>query len=330
MNKINLKNKKAFSLIELSIVLLIVGVIVAGVTQSSRLVSAFRISSAKTITTASPVVSTKNLLFWYETSSDASFLSSEAENLTVITQWNDINPQSTGKFNAYAGQKTNASAITYNLASSSTSGNTSGPTYIKDGINGIPTLRFTNAATTYKYLVADYSARNLPTDDMTMFLVIYYRSGDGWIIDRACNNNSNATYACFPNYNNGNPLFGAGFFSNNFYFMQRSTTGTGVSGSFYFDTGYDVSANRKYVITLERKYGVSWKAYVNGVVTSTTYSDVIGAIALDPVKIGRHADDNTSTSDFDLSELIFFTGPIKTSDRQAIEQYLGKKYGINI
>ena len=46
------KNKisKAFSLIELSIVILIIRILVAGVTQSSRLVTQFRLLSARNMT----------------------------------------------------------------------------------------------------------------------------------------------------------------------------------------------------------------------------------------------------------------------------------------
>ncbi|MFM7621329.1 MAG: prepilin-type N-terminal cleavage/methylation domain-containing protein [Alphaproteobacteria bacterium] len=41
---------KAFSLIELSIVILIIGILVAGVTQSSRLIRQMKLLSAQSIT----------------------------------------------------------------------------------------------------------------------------------------------------------------------------------------------------------------------------------------------------------------------------------------
>ena len=103
--------KKAFSLIELSIVILIIGILVAGVTQSSRLIREFRVSTAESLTQSSPVASIKGLTFWLETSLDASFLPNEAEDGMVITQWNDINPQTTTKSNAWAGQRTTPSGI---------------------------------------------------------------------------------------------------------------------------------------------------------------------------------------------------------------------------
>lgn len=52
-----MKNKKAFSLIELSIVILIIGIIVAGVTQGLRLINAFRLSSAKSLTNRNRAIS---------------------------------------------------------------------------------------------------------------------------------------------------------------------------------------------------------------------------------------------------------------------------------
>ena len=67
------KNLKAFSLIELSIVILIIGILVAGVTQSSRLIREFKLTTAKNLTRNSPVSSIKGLYFWFETTSESSF-----------------------------------------------------------------------------------------------------------------------------------------------------------------------------------------------------------------------------------------------------------------
>lgn len=48
-----MKKNSAFSLIELSIVILIVGIIIAGVTQSSSLIRKMRLSSARQLTSTS-------------------------------------------------------------------------------------------------------------------------------------------------------------------------------------------------------------------------------------------------------------------------------------
>jgi prepilin-type N-terminal cleavage/methylation domain-containing protein len=323
--------KKAFSLIELSIVILIIGILIAGVTQSSRLIRAFRVSTAQSLTQSSPVASIKGLIFWFETSLEASFLSSEASDQTVITQWNDINPQNSYKANAWAGQRTTASAISYNIASSGTTLNTSGPTYIENGINSVPTLRFTNAATTYRYLSVDYSAKNFQNEGMTVFAVVSHRSGSGWIFDRNCVTSAGVPNACGSSYNLGNPLFGAQISSNSLLFDARDNAGTLTSsGNFYFTTGGTLSPNNKYVLTFERRYGTDFRAFINGIVTSTTVADGLGMINMDPVKIGRHADNNADTLDIDISEFILFSGKVKDVDREAVEDYLGKKYGIKV
>ncbi len=93
----NNRRISAFSLIEISIVILIIGILVAGVTQSSRLISQAKLSGAKSMTQSAPVSSIKNLALWIESTSDASFQSSDLDDGTAITTWNDINPQATLK-----------------------------------------------------------------------------------------------------------------------------------------------------------------------------------------------------------------------------------------
>lgn len=83
----------AFSLVELSIVILVIGILVAGVTSGSRLVSEFQLTTARTLTKSSPVAGIKDLMLWYETSLESSFKSSERTNNSQISVWYDINPQ---------------------------------------------------------------------------------------------------------------------------------------------------------------------------------------------------------------------------------------------
>ena len=73
----NSKNKKllAFSLIELSIVVLIIGILIAGVTQGSRLIRQSKIKTAQNQTTNSPVNSITGLNLWLETTLDDSVIS---------------------------------------------------------------------------------------------------------------------------------------------------------------------------------------------------------------------------------------------------------------
>lgn len=129
--KNNNSKSTAFSLIELSIVILIIGILIVGVTQGSIVISKMRLTTAAAITQSSPVSSIPNLTSWYETTSEKSFDYAESKNGSVVTNWYDINPQSSTKFNA-------------------TASGTARPVYTTDSINNLPTLNFdgTNDAMT--------------------------------------------------------------------------------------------------------------------------------------------------------------------------------------
>ena len=95
-------NKKAFSLIELSIVILIIGILVAGVTQSSRLISRMKQISVRSLTLNSPISSIKDLYAWYETSLESSFNEAETADGSTINNLYDLNPQTaSGKVNFF-------------------------------------------------------------------------------------------------------------------------------------------------------------------------------------------------------------------------------------
>lgn len=94
-------SRSAFSLIELSIVILIVGVLIAGVTQGSKMIKESRRATAQTLTQSSPVNDTPDLALWYETSLSSSFIPTEVqEDGGSISTWYDNNSQGVKKNNA--------------------------------------------------------------------------------------------------------------------------------------------------------------------------------------------------------------------------------------
>ncbi len=116
--------KKAFSLIELSIVVLIIGILIAGVTQGSRLINKAKLSNARNKTQSSDVASIRGLSLWLESTSTKSFDDIETEENSPITNWYDINPQNPNGANA--NQSTTDSK----------------PTYILDSDTGLPVVSF--------------------------------------------------------------------------------------------------------------------------------------------------------------------------------------------
>jgi prepilin-type N-terminal cleavage/methylation domain-containing protein len=144
------KNKSitAFSLIELSIVILIIGILVAGVTQSSRLVRAIRLQTARSLTTSSPVSSIKNLTMWYETTLEKSVDESERQDGIEVSKWFDISP----------------TAVTKNDATQATLANR--PKFTDNMINGLPALKFDGTADYF-----DINGALLVGTEYTIFVV---------------------------------------------------------------------------------------------------------------------------------------------------------------
>ncbi len=148
MKKFLTRKISAFSLLEVSIVILIVGVLIAGVSQGKKLLKSSRLSTARSLTQQSPVADINDLALWYETTLGTSFIDSEVQ-AGVIGTWIDNNPQ----------------ALKKNNASQATTANK--PLLVKDVFNGsIPAVRFDGTNDT---LAFDGSI--LAASDYTIFVV---------------------------------------------------------------------------------------------------------------------------------------------------------------
>jgi prepilin-type N-terminal cleavage/methylation domain-containing protein len=142
---------KAFTLVELSIVLIIIGLLVGGVIGGSLIINAAKISSARSLTKSSPVFAVSNLELWLETTSKESFATENPDDATPIGTWNDLNPYSTIKNDAIE-DPTNTGNI---------------PDYTKDEINGLPAVKFNGSS---DYLLANNLA-NVIAEPHTVFIV---------------------------------------------------------------------------------------------------------------------------------------------------------------
>lgn len=277
--------------------MLIIGIIVAGITQSSRLISAFRLSSAKSQTQSSPVNSIKDLAVWYETSSDASFIATEADNNTKISYWYDINPQSTTK----------------NHASQGTSGNQ--PKYYTNAMNGLPVIRFDGSAT---YLGWDGTI--LAVTNYTIF-VVEQRTATGAQYNHIIGGSSTTVNTNFQfGYYTSAPTY-------NFHVAHYGVY-TSYTELYYAIGNYTTTTPRIHTARLEG--GVKSEYWLNGGTTpensGVTYSQLASNAGS---TVGRDTG-NGGYYTGDLAEIIIFTRALKTEERQAIETYLAKKYNITI
>ena len=150
-----MKRQQAFSLIELSIVILVIGILIAGLMQGRELIGKTRLQTARSLTASSPVSSIKGLHAWYETSSNNSFDGAVVENNSPVTRWYDINPQKSAKLN-----------LIQNTGSSK-------PTYKLDSLNNIPAVSF-NSNDSLASTINMGMTRN---PDFTFFVVAKVQGG---------------------------------------------------------------------------------------------------------------------------------------------------------
>ena len=139
--------KSAFSLLELSIIILIIGVIVTGVMQGQHILSESRLKTARSLTNSSIVASIPSLALWVESTLEDSFTSGEGgdgEDGDALTQWLDINPQSLSKYTL-----------------------TGTGTYREDVINGLPAVEL-NGSSDF------FGTSGFPqvVDEVTIFAVV--------------------------------------------------------------------------------------------------------------------------------------------------------------
>jgi prepilin-type N-terminal cleavage/methylation domain-containing protein len=104
-------SNKAYSLIEISIVITIITVLIVGAFNGMEMVRKAKLVNAQNLTEQSIVPKIPNLMTWYETSLARSFSENQRENNAKISVWNDINPNS--EYTNNATQSTDANRPTY-------------------------------------------------------------------------------------------------------------------------------------------------------------------------------------------------------------------------
>jgi prepilin-type N-terminal cleavage/methylation domain-containing protein len=153
-------SKSAFSLVELSIVLIIIGLLVAGVTAGQSLIVSARVTTAKALTESSPVTSIKGLTLWLDAISDTSFEDpDDIEQGDDVSIWKYINPQSSkNHFETPTGFNS--------------------PSYSEETINSLPAISFNvDGGNEDEILVSNDYFTDLSSTSFTFFMVADFRSG---------------------------------------------------------------------------------------------------------------------------------------------------------
>ncbi len=86
---------RAFTLIEVSIVILIIGIMLAGTFIGTRIIAKSRLAAAESLARSSPVPGIKDNMLWLETSLSASIDNSQANDGSFVTSWYDQSSNAT-------------------------------------------------------------------------------------------------------------------------------------------------------------------------------------------------------------------------------------------
>ncbi len=148
-----MKKNKAFTLLELSLVVAIIAILIAGITKGNDLIRSSTIASARAVTARSVVPNIDGLVAWYETSMLESLLPAETLDGAQISTWYDISPASIAtRKNTLS--RTASSAVTYKA----------------QGINKLPSIYFGSGG------IAASSFYQGPLSTATFFVVFRLNS----------------------------------------------------------------------------------------------------------------------------------------------------------
>ncbi len=315
INKNKFSLKKAFSLIELSIVILIIGILVAGVTQSSRLVSRMKQISVRSLTLNSPISSIKDLYAWYETSLDSSFDEAEASDGSALTNWYDLNPQ-------IVSAKVNFNQT--NLASK--------PLYKSSSINGLSAVYFDgndfmNTDINNPSVLGSQSATFFfvfkPTNALQQGFLItqsYITCGNNIEIGHTTGNQGSGNFGIHSGCNRATVTPGNIIVNNSpiivsMVLLSTPLTNGGTSNVKIFKNGGSELA-------LTADVG-GYNSGLNGAYAVGNYNLYLG------VRFDHRSSLNAYYSGF-IGEVIIFSRALSAEDRKEIEKYLGKKWGIAV
>ena len=289
-------HKKAFSLIEISLVIVINGILIAGVSQGIDLYQDMRLATARSLTQNSRVGRIEDLTMWFESTSEQSFEKPNPQDGERIALWKNINFKLFNRIDVT--QSTQASK----------------PFYVKNAINNIPALRFNNA----QFLIASNVkiSEIVSSDQATVFMVQNNFSGDsttttfGW----ATGSNRFQSHA----QENNIVLIDYG----NMNIVNGGRTSSPVLTNFL---------NQNKIITFVKnasnvKIKINSALLINSSSSSATMDMSLSA----DFSIGKFLPDNNYFFLGYIGEFIVFKKALTDAEIKDIETYLSKKWSIKI
>ena len=271
----------AFTLIELSAVIAIIGILIAGVITANGLVKKSKIAAAQSLTKASPIAGITDNALWLESSAESSFKDTESSTGDLVTTWYD--------------QKNSVNK-------SSVVAVGTGPTY-SNTINYIHAVKF-NGSTANYLQVSDASFLN--NSDYTIVVLEKRQSATaGYFIGDSAVSTANQTL-----------LLG---YSADAAIAHSQGTGNAYTSNV---STYNSSTDTPRVFTFISDSTNGKKTYINGILAAQS-SDKTKLSNITTLAIGKGYSG-------EIGEIAIFTRALKSDERKAAEDYLGKKFSAKV
>jgi len=310
-----MKQSKAFSLIELSIAILVIGILIAGAIQASNMIYEFRLAAAKNLTKTSGIESIKDMTLWLDATranSDSSLINSNGKtdisNNDRIKTWSDANPRRSG------------AALSFTRIPFSTDITRYHPVYIKNGLNGLPSIKFDGEYNCLEGLTS--FGEIFKENELTMFFVLIMKGPFG-VTQRFLTmaTNTSRIDVWFGPWDNST------FLSTNY----RGKDETNTNNSFNLSSQFPNFDKFPILLSIRLQTNGRLSAKFNG----TSLTALATRQISDQLELGKTLTIQMGwpygiedTPQFYLSEMIFYNSGLKNEEILYVEKYLSKKWGI--
>jgi prepilin-type N-terminal cleavage/methylation domain-containing protein len=284
------QSNKAFSLLEISIVILIIGILISGVSLGVDLYRDFRLASAKSLTQNSRVGRIEGLVLWLEASQKTSFEPDNIADGTAITKWKNIAP------NLLPNDRSRFDAVKSGQAES-------GPIYRENIVNSLPALEMSSSQNRCMQVPSGFDGNGKNT---TVFLVI--KTAENW--------SSTADYRMLSRWPAGA-----------FYEIRGTNTPFSNLDNFSFFNYYNSAKNKLYILNLIINRSENVNFYFNKTPLQSISSSWNGVYSSSDLYIGCKAGGTALFPNANYLEIIIYDRVITDKERIAIEEYLSKKWG---
>lgn len=283
--------KKAFSITEIAVVILIIGILISGITSGADLYNDFRIAQAQSLTNSSRVGRISDLALWLDSVSSKSFDKNPNEG-ELITKWKDINPTSSDKLEAL---QTSAGFI---------------PMFTKNSINGLPAVKFDDDC--YK-INLDITYQNKPS--ITTFAVFKINDKSSTTYDPLFGNDNGSWDRFFMllqnNFDNISVSNGSNFFNVAYKMIKNKPYLLTYISQHGIANGSSISYNQNQVASYTENFSSNQNNFIN------LGSDGSGS---------RGGCDNLAK--FELGEFIIYNRALNAKEISEVQDYLKKKWQI--